>query len=117
MRLAAYTHMSRSSRTEPTPASEFDFTRRQNRVFVFACGLHLNRNAVGKVTYQVGRHTSIQLTAYNATMSVHRRVMVIRITRRCLELSQANGIIGSATNNFTLENGAMTACSASTIAA
>ena len=81
-------------------------------------GQYLNRNVVGKVTYQISQHTQLQLTAYNASMFAYSQGNGdTDYQTQAFELAQANGIVGSGTNNFTLANGMMTGCSASTIAA
>ncbi|MBV8424882.1 MAG: TonB-dependent receptor [Candidatus Eremiobacteraeota bacterium] len=81
-------------------------------------GYYLNRNALAKLTYQFGPQTSLLVTAYNANMYASSPGNGdTDFQTQPFELAGANGIIGAGTNNFTLTNGTMTACSAATIAA
>jgi hypothetical protein len=81
-------------------------------------GDYVNRNIVGKLTYQFDSKTSLLVSAYNSTDFAdspgNGDTDLVPLADSTFA---ANGLISSGSNNFTLLNGTQTNCSATTIAA
>jgi hypothetical protein len=81
-------------------------------------GDYVNRNAIGKLQYQLDNKTAITATVYNATMYADSQGNGdTDFVPYAFQLAAANSIVSTGTNNFQLLNGQMTNCSSSTIAA